>query len=104
MLVWLEGGLNPNQINEKALQNRGDLEFQKRLLEFLDDTISNSIPSDPDPSFDTELGEFDSCATRGPTPADKAQNPDLSRSKDLHKLVKRCQSHTHHPTCFQVLA
>src|ERR1700709_2126075 len=67
MLVWLEGGLNLNQIKAKALQNGGDLEFQKRLIAFLDDTISNSIPPDPDPAFDTELGKADQCSTRGPT-------------------------------------
>jgi hypothetical protein len=104
MLIWLQGGLNPNQIKERALRNGGDLEFQKRLLAFLDDTISNSVHQDPDPSFGTELGEFDACATRGPTPADNASNPDLSRAKDLRKLVKRCQSHSHHPTLFQILA
>ncbi|KAJ6562051.1 hypothetical protein B0H19DRAFT_1210051 [Mycena capillaripes] len=101
MLIWLEGGLNPNQIKEKALKDGGDLEFQKRLLEFLDDTISNSVPPDPDPEFKTELGDADACATRGPTPADKLNNPELSRSKDLHNLIKCCQSHTHHPTCFK---
>jgi hypothetical protein len=101
VLIWLEGGLNPNQIKEKALKDGGDLEFQKRLLEFLDDTISNSVPPDPDPLFKTELGDVDSCATRGPTPANKLNHPELSRSKDLHNLIKRCQSHTHHPTCFK---
>ncbi|KAJ7748830.1 hypothetical protein DFH07DRAFT_694802, partial [Mycena maculata] len=101
MLIWLEGGLNPNQIKAKALKDGGDIAFQKRLMDFLDDTISNSIPPDPDPSFDTELGKFDPCATRGPTPADQSPNATLARGKDLHRLVKRCQSHTHHPTCFK---
>ncbi|KAJ7649265.1 hypothetical protein B0H17DRAFT_1163738 [Mycena rosella] len=89
MLIWLEGGLNPNQIKEKALKDGGDLAFQKRLMEFLDDTISNSIPPDPDPSFQTELGKFDPCSTRGPTPADQSQDETLSRDKDLHKLYWR---------------
>ncbi|KAJ7233267.1 hypothetical protein B0H12DRAFT_1001846, partial [Mycena haematopus] len=101
MLIWLEGGLNPNQIKENALKNGGDLAFQKRLLDFLDDTISTSIPPDPDPLFESELGKVDPCATRGPTPKDEALNPELSRDKDLHRLVKRCQYHTHHPTCFK---
>ncbi|KAJ7086531.1 hypothetical protein C8R44DRAFT_535329, partial [Mycena epipterygia] len=101
MLIWLEGGLNPNQIKEKALSNGGDLAFQKRLIEFLEDTISNSVPPDRDPTFETELGKADPCATRGPTAGDKIKDPVLSRSKDLHNLVKRCQSHTHHPTCFK---
>ncbi|KAJ6527536.1 hypothetical protein B0H19DRAFT_969685 [Mycena capillaripes] len=99
MLIWLEGGLNPNQIKEKALANGGDLEFQKRLLAFLDDTISNSVPPDPDPEFDLELGKVHPCSTRGPTSSDKAHHG--SREKDLHNLVKKCQVHTHHPTCYK---
>ncbi|KAJ7065126.1 hypothetical protein B0H15DRAFT_926038 [Mycena belliarum] len=101
MLIWLEGGLNPNQIKERALRDGGDAAFQKRLIDFLDDTISNCIPPDPDPNFETELGEADPCATRGPTPRDQSQHPNLAWDKDLHKLVKRCQSHSHHPTCFK---
>ncbi|KAJ6630025.1 hypothetical protein B0H10DRAFT_2361763 [Mycena sp. CBHHK59/15] len=101
MLVWLEGRLNPNQIKEKALKDGGDLEFQKRLIDFLEDTISNSVLPDPDPSFNTELGEFNSCATRGPMLGDNAHDPILSQAKDIHKLVKRCQTHTHHSMCYK---
>ena len=93
-LCGWKGGLNCNQIKKKALKDGGDLEFQKRLIEFLEDTISNSVPPDPDPSFNTELGEFDSCATRGPTPRDNAQDPNLSRAKDIHQLIKRCPTLT----------
>jgi hypothetical protein len=67
MLVWLEGGLNPNQITEKALANGGDLKFQEKLLAFLDDTISTSIPGDPDPNFELELvhrGKTQSCIVK----------------------------------------
>ncbi|KAF7372226.1 ATP-dependent DNA helicase [Mycena venus] len=101
MLVWLEGGLNPNQIKEKALANGCDLEFQKKLLAFLDDTISNSVPADPDPTFELDLGKVHQCATRGPTESDIGQNASISRKKDLHNLVKKCQFHTHHPTCYK---
>jgi hypothetical protein len=100
-LIWLEGGLNPNQIKEKALANGGDLEFQKRLLASLDDTISDSIPEDPDPSFELELGKVHPCSTRGPTDSDKICDPTVSCEKDLHNLVKKCQFHTHHPTCYK---
>jgi hypothetical protein len=34
-LIWLEGGLNPNQIKAEALQDGGYLAFQKRLMDFL---------------------------------------------------------------------
>ncbi|KAJ7667187.1 hypothetical protein B0H17DRAFT_950600 [Mycena rosella] len=101
MLVWLEGGLNPNQIKEKALANGGDLKFQEKLLAFLDDTISTSIPSDPDPDFELELGKIHPCATRGPTESDNTRNVSAAREKDLHNLVKKCQFHTHHPTCYK---
>ena len=46
-MVWLEGGLNPNEIKERVI-DKGDLEFRDRLIHFLDDSISNSIPDDPD--------------------------------------------------------
>ncbi|KAJ6457648.1 hypothetical protein C8R45DRAFT_772273, partial [Mycena sanguinolenta] len=101
MLIWLEGGLNPNQIKEKALANGGDLEFQKKLLAFLDDTISSSVPTDPEPDFELELGNIHPCATRGPTASDLGRNASTSREKDLHNLVKKCQFHTHHPTCYK---
>ncbi|KAJ6548846.1 hypothetical protein B0H19DRAFT_856124, partial [Mycena capillaripes] len=99
ILIWLEGGLNLNEIKEKALANGGDLEFQKRLLAFLDDTISNSVPSDPAPEFDLKLGKIHPCSTRGRISSDKAHHG--SREKDLHFLVKKCQVHTHHPTCYK---
>ena len=47
MMIWLEGGLNPNEIKERAI-DKGDLEFKNRLIQFLDDSISNFIPDDPD--------------------------------------------------------
>ncbi|KAJ7645309.1 hypothetical protein B0H17DRAFT_1163871 [Mycena rosella] len=95
------GWFNPNQIKEKALANGGDLKFQEKLLAFLDDTISTSIPPDPDPDFELELGKIHPCATRGPTESDNTRNVSAAREKDLHNLVKKCQFHTHHPTCYK---
>src|ERR1700678_1083309 len=46
MMIWLEGGLNPNEIKERVI-DKGDVEFKNRLIQFLDDSISNSIPDDP---------------------------------------------------------
>jgi hypothetical protein len=43
MLVWLHGTLNPDEI-KKCIVDDHDEEFKARLLAFLDDTISNSIP------------------------------------------------------------
>ncbi|KAJ7200389.1 hypothetical protein GGX14DRAFT_372312 [Mycena pura] len=73
MLVWVEGGLNPNEIKKRALSpDAADVEFSKRLLAFLDDTISNAIPPDPDPNL-----------------------------QDMHNLASKCQSHEHSKTCFK---
>ncbi|KAJ7912652.1 hypothetical protein B0H13DRAFT_2327137 [Mycena leptocephala] len=53
MLVWVEGGLNPNEIKKRVLgTDPSDIDFGKRLLAFLDDTISNFIPDDPDPNVE----------------------------------------------------
>src|SRR6266702_893718 len=46
MLVWLTGSLNSDEIKSRVL-DRGDSEFRDRLLAFLDDIISSSIPEDP---------------------------------------------------------
>ena len=49
MMIWVEGGLNLNEIKDRVLD--GDTEFKDWLLMFLDDTISNLIPEDPDTNF-----------------------------------------------------
>lgn len=48
MLIWLVGGLNPDEIKEH-LSNSTDTAFKDTLLVFLDDTIATSIPEDPLP-------------------------------------------------------
>ena len=45
MLVWLEGALNCEEIRDRV--QSGDIDFQRRLVEYLDDTISNEIPAAP---------------------------------------------------------
>ncbi|KAJ7459328.1 hypothetical protein FB451DRAFT_969998, partial [Mycena latifolia] len=101
MMIWLAGGLNPNEIKEKALGNGGDLDFQKRLIEFLNDTISTEVPPDPNPQLETPLSKCHPCATRGAGPN---IDPELIRdaeAHDLHNLVERCQRHRHTHTCYK---
>ena len=43
MLVWVQEGLNPNEIKERILRD-GDADFARQLLDYLDDLINNSIP------------------------------------------------------------
>ncbi|KAJ7859497.1 hypothetical protein B0H14DRAFT_2222051, partial [Mycena olivaceomarginata] len=108
MLVWVEGGLNPNDIKRRALgSDLSDVEFGKRLLAFLDDTISNAIPEDPDPSLTVptlgDLTPSDShhpCSVRG-IPIHQKESLSQEQQKDLRNVVTQCQSHSHSKTCFK---
>lgn len=106
MLVWVEGGLNPNQIKEWILKD-GDVDFCDRLLVFLDDTIANSIPTDP-------YAGQGNLASKPPHPCsicgislnqssdeNETQERKHLRQSDLHHLVKQCQLHVHSQTCYK---
>ncbi|KAJ7763351.1 hypothetical protein B0H16DRAFT_1213575, partial [Mycena metata] len=101
MMVWVAGALNPNQIKEKVLENGGNLEFQKRLIEFLEDTISTAVPAECESELVTPLSKFHPCATRGPGPDVPAENQSAAEQNDIHNLVERCQRHRHAPTCYK---
>jgi hypothetical protein len=96
MLVWLHGGLNPNEIKQKIL---ADPEFQRSLISFLEDCISNGIPDDPDPNLVVPSSRWHPCCVRGISPS--ATESDTLRQKDLHNLVKQCQWHEHSKTCYK---
>lgn len=104
MLIWIEGALNPNEIRDKVTENP-DGEFVKRLLEMLDDTISNAIPALAVPeSGSVAPGSVASarhhpCAVRSLNP-DDPKYPSL-RIADLHHLVLSCQVHRHAGTCYK---
>ncbi|TDL13847.1 hypothetical protein BD410DRAFT_757449 [Rickenella mellea] len=100
MMVWLEGGLNPNEIKEKVV-NGNEVEFRDRLLAFLDDTIMTCIPPDPGPEFDVPSSRHHPCSVRG-VPMDlENEQLHMAEQKDLHNLAKQCQSHKHTKTCFK---
>ncbi|KAJ7177006.1 hypothetical protein C8R46DRAFT_833324, partial [Mycena filopes] len=101
MMVWLAGGLNPNQIKERALDNGGNTEFQERFIAFLDDTISNSVTARPDPELVTPLSEFHPCSTRGPGPGIPVDQQEAAEQLDAHNLAERCQRHRHTATCYK---
>ena len=101
MMVWLEGGLNPNEIKQRVV-DENDTDFCKRLLAYLDDTISNAIPPDPDPDLIVPSSSHHPCSVRGISnmlfPGQELNN---ARLKDMHNLVKQCQSHKHSSTCYK---
>ena len=45
MIIWLEDTLNCDQIWQKVL--KGDQSFQIRMINFIDECISNSVPQLP---------------------------------------------------------
>ena len=60
MLVWLDGALNCEEIRDKV--QAGDIDFQRRLMEFLDDTISNEIPPMPATQQNVPSSIYNPCA------------------------------------------
>lgn len=98
MMVWIEGALNPNEIRDRIVKDH-DMDFAKRLLEMLDDAISTAIPPDPGPLGESGFDSFNPCSIRGPDKNDP--HYDAKRKRDLHLLVKQCQSHSHTETCYK---
>ncbi|KAJ3878158.1 hypothetical protein F5051DRAFT_296361, partial [Lentinula edodes] len=103
MMVWLEGGLNPNEIKRRALEDPAS-DFCTRLIQYLDDTISNCIPSPPEDSIQVPSDVKHPCSVRGTTMKgfdQTAMNSESAKKKDLHNLVRKCQIHTHTGTCYK---
>ncbi|TFK91101.1 hypothetical protein K466DRAFT_441947, partial [Polyporus arcularius HHB13444] len=83
MVVWVEGGLNPSQLQKRLQQD--DPEFGTRLVSFLDDILSTSVPDEV-----------------GSDPPDRSQS--RPQEPDLRRLVLKCQVHTHSGTCYKYCA
>lgn len=98
MLIWLEGGLNPDEIKNRVLQ---DDSFKIRLLNFLEDSISTSVPDDPDPTLTVPSSTHHPCSVRGMNRGCRAQSSFAERVKDLHHLAEQCQCHSHWSTCYK---
>ncbi|KAJ3519038.1 hypothetical protein NMY22_g13383 [Coprinellus aureogranulatus] len=110
MLIWLEGAHDPVEIRDRIM-NDHDHEFKERLIAFLNDTISNSIPPDPGNHISVPSCMHDPCSVRSVHMENAASGGACSssegnynrdrRQKDMHNLVKRCQVHTHSHTCYK---
>ena len=106
MLIWVEGGLNPNEIKQCVLNTDEDAQaFCRRLITFLDDTISNHVPPDPDPNLQIPSSEHHPCSVHGLN-VDDMDKLDVealrtARKKDMHHIVKQCQTHSHSATCYK---
>ncbi|KAJ3741637.1 hypothetical protein EV360DRAFT_21088, partial [Lentinula raphanica] len=101
MLIWVEGGLNPDEIKKRVLSDDG-CSFRERLIAFLDDTISSSVVPDCDSAVDVQSSRFHPCSVRGPpVPVESNATSDTLFLKDLHLLSKTCQTHKHTTTCYK---
>lgn len=100
MVVWVHGGLNCNEIREKAM---ADGKWKDRLIEFLDETICNVVPADPDPSMSVQSCEHHACSVRGTDMDFDPYSEDTlkARVKDLRNVILECQCHSHTRTCYK---
>ncbi|KAJ3927251.1 MAG: hypothetical protein NXY57DRAFT_865826, partial [Lentinula lateritia] len=103
MMIWLEGGLNPNEIKRRIMENPVS-DFCTRLVQYLDDAISNSVPPLPESDITVPSDVKHPCLLRGTTMQGfdrTAMESDSAIQKDLHNLVLKCQVHTHTGTCYK---
>jgi len=99
MLIWIEGALNPNEIRDKVIE---DTEWGKRLLQYLDDTITNVVPKDPIPEVSPPWSDKDPCTLRGVNLGMTGIDDRLAlRMKDINRLAERVQRHRHSHTCYK---
>ncbi|TFK65637.1 hypothetical protein BDN72DRAFT_871770 [Pluteus cervinus] len=94
MLVWLEDSLNPTEV-QNVLQRNDDPDFSERLMTFLDEIISNDLPTMNQEG--DEGTRVNPCRRRDlfvqATPEEQAE--------DLAALVNSCQVHRHCATCYK---
>ena len=99
MLVWIEGALNPDEIRKRVME---DQNWGRKLLVYLDDTITNVVPGDPMPDIHAPLDDKDPCSLRGANLGNENLEQRLGlRLKDLHRLAERVQTHRHTHTCYK---
>jgi hypothetical protein len=100
MVIWLHGGLTSDEIRDRIVV---DHRWRDQLIEFLDDTVCNVIPADPDPSMSIQSSQHHPCAVRGinaivnPTTEDTLKG----RLKDVRNVVLQSQCHSHTATCYK---
>ena len=95
MLVWLKDALNCDQIRSRVLA--GDSDFQTRMIDFINDCISNEIPPLPPDPITVPSDTTHPCSVRGT----KDLHANLAHRKDVHNIVNSCQCHKHSATCYK---
>ena len=96
MLIWIKGSLNLDEIKKCILNN--DEAFKQRIIQFLDDMISNHMPDDVQIP---NQQPYHLCTIQRPPIPVAAADPDSYVRKDHHLLVQQCQYHHHSATCYK---
>ncbi|KAH9848178.1 hypothetical protein C2E23DRAFT_710553, partial [Lenzites betulinus] len=101
MMVWIEGGLSPNDLQQR-LKGEDGVEFGQRLIHFLDDVISNDVPDEPPDSVDDPpYPAVHPDSHRGFPLHMEGPILDAFRKRDIRELVLVNQSHSHTATCYK---
>lgn len=101
MVVWVEGGMNPTVLQNKLTEDVSD--FGRRLVAFLDDSISTEIPVKPAIARPEAGKPPHPCAIRGVDVSNCTTDEQAHAAveEDVRRLVLKCQVHTHGATCFK---
>lgn len=101
MIVWLEGGLNPNKIRDRVVG--GDSEFASRLIRFLDESITTSIPESPESPAEpnSNVREMHPSALRGVDLTLSEPEFSAAHARNIYRLASLCQHHKHSQTCYK---
>ncbi|THU87487.1 hypothetical protein K435DRAFT_588287, partial [Dendrothele bispora CBS 962.96] len=91
MLVWLEGGLNLNEIRERVL-SQSNSDFTERLIRYLDDVIATDIPE-----VDVDSALPHPCFLRHI----RKREDESKTGFDFRRLVDKTQVHKHSFTCYK---
>lgn len=81
-----------------------DDEWRDCFINFLDETICNVIPTDPDPDMSMQSCQHHACSVCGiSTNLNPCSEVALkAQVKDLQNVVLECQCHSHTSTCYNV--
>ncbi len=100
MLIWVEGGLNPNEIKSQIMKE-GETEFHRKLVDFLDDTISTSLPDPPAVRVKVPSSKCHPSAVRGIQASIPKHLRQYVVQEDYRNLVNKSQIHKHANTCYK---
>ena len=99
-LIWLLGGLNPNDIHERLKE---DHEFEKRFFSFFEDIIQHELPDvdiDIDSTFEPRVQRPPSPPSSStPIPAERLRDWRLFMESEVKKLGEVLQRHNCRPVC-----